>query len=83
MAPPKDKQEEKPYEHQAYPTWRYHRTQAPLLVQSPAVLLALGDDWVDNPGAFEEEKGPDPIDPANHDAYYGLPLNDVITEPYA
>ena len=79
MAPPlQDGEEEKPYEHQAYPTWRYHRDQPPLLCQSPAVVLALGDDWADTPAAFEKEATADAIDPRNHATYYAMKQDEVV-----
>ena len=79
MAPPlQPGEEEKPYVHQDFPKWVYHRTQAPLLCHSPAVILALGDEWQDSPAAFETEAGPDAIDPSNHATYYALKQDEVI-----
>lgn len=35
-----------------YPSWRYHRTEKPRLVQNAEADAALGSDWADTPAAF-------------------------------
>jgi hypothetical protein len=37
-----------------FPTWRYHATQRPVIVNDPAELAELGEGWADNPAAFEQ-----------------------------
>ena len=79
MAPPRQPgEEEAPYVHQDFPRWMYHETQAPLLCQSPAVVLALGDDWKETPAAFEKVSAEPAIDPAKHDTYYRMKAEEVI-----
>lgn len=74
----KKDEDKPPYVHQEYPRWMYHKTQKALLIKSPAVELALGDDWVKNPGELEDNKPESKIDPNNHAAYYGMKQADVI-----
>jgi len=74
----KGEEDKEPYVHQEYPRWMYHKTQKPLLIKSPAVELALGDDWKKNPGEFEDQKPENKIDPNNHEAYYAMKQADVI-----
>jgi hypothetical protein len=69
---------EEAYEFRPFPKWKYHRSMQPVLVHSPAAELALGDDWVDNPGEFAEDEGPGKIDPDDHKKFYGLTQADVI-----
>jgi hypothetical protein len=49
--------------NECYPSWRYHRCEAPKLVQSKAEDLALGKDWADSPAALEAKtcKPPAPL----------------------
>jgi hypothetical protein len=74
----KGEEEKEPYVHQEYPKFMYHATQKPLVIKSPAVELALGDDWKENPGDFESDKPESKIDPNNHEAYYAMKQADVI-----
>ncbi|HCE10681.1 MAG TPA: hypothetical protein DEQ40_19135 [Oxalobacteraceae bacterium] len=37
-----------------FPSWRYHRTLAPVLVNDPDEDVALGKEWADTPAAFSE-----------------------------
>lgn len=43
-----------------FPTWRYHATEQPALVQDAAELQALGEGWADTPAAFEASAAPVP-----------------------
>lgn len=38
-----------------FPSWRYHRTHAPRLIQNEHEDAALGDEWTDTPAVFLEE----------------------------
>lgn len=46
----------KPYEHQAYPKFKYHATEPAQIVESPEHEEALGEGWEETPAAFEPEK---------------------------
>ena len=35
-----------------YPTWRYHKDQPPVLVETAEQDKALGKGWADSPAAF-------------------------------
>ena len=74
----KGEEEKEPYVHQEYPRWMYHKTQKPLLIKSPAVEMALGDDWHKQPGDLTTNKPDEKIDPNNHEAYYKLKQAEVI-----
>lgn len=39
----------KQYEHQKYPSWRFHESEAPKLVHSDEEHDELGDEWSDVP----------------------------------
>jgi hypothetical protein len=39
-----------------YPSWRYHKSQEPRLVQNAEEDAKLGKEWADSPAAFEEKK---------------------------
>ena len=41
--------------YQAYPSWRYHPTKPPVIVQNEAESDRLGDEWADTPAAFSEK----------------------------
>ena len=41
-----------------FPTWRYHRTKPPALVENIEQLEELGAGWADNPGVFESKDSP-------------------------
>ena len=38
----------------SYPSWVYHKTLAPRVVENPEELAALGPGWADTPAAFAE-----------------------------
>jgi hypothetical protein len=42
---------------QYYPSWRYHRTEPAVIVNSPEEDDALGSGWADTPAAFANEPG--------------------------
>lgn len=77
MAPPRGSQEEKPYEHQEFPKWMYHRTSPPLLCRSPAVVMALGGEWKESPADFKAPVA-EGLDPSDHASYYALKQEEVI-----
>jgi hypothetical protein len=35
-----------------FPSWRYHRTEAPRLINDALEESTLGDEWADTPAAF-------------------------------
>jgi hypothetical protein len=37
-----------------YPSYRYHATEAPVVVNDEAEDKALGKGWADSPAAFEQ-----------------------------
>ena len=39
-----------------YPSWRYHKTNEPELVNSAAEEKKLGKGWADTPAAFENNE---------------------------
>ncbi len=43
---------------QLYPSWRYHRTQAPVVIHSQEASDALGDGWCNNPGDADAHVDP-------------------------
>ena len=47
-----------------FPTWRYHATEAPVLVNDPGELEALGAEWADTPAAFDAKAGNQAPEPA-------------------
>lgn len=38
-----------------YPAFRYHRTKAPVVINSPEAEEALGEGWANTPAAFKDE----------------------------
>lgn len=78
MALVKRERPQEPYVFQPYPKWKYHPTMQPVQVHSAAAELALGDGWVDNPGEFAPDTGPEAIDPADHQGFYKIPMTDLI-----
>lgn len=62
--------------HTRFPAWRYHRTEAPRIVQSPEQEAALGPGWADTPAAFLD---PAPVCDAPADPpARGLTVGDVV-----
>jgi hypothetical protein len=56
----------KPYEHQPYPSWRYHRSGESKIINTPEehdALVAEGD-WSDTPATFVEPAAEQAADPA-------------------
>ena len=49
---------------QSYPSWRYHRTAEPVIVEHPEADQALGGEWADTPAAFLDEEEPSEPEPA-------------------
>lgn len=47
-----------------YPTWLYHATEAPVLVQTPEEHAALGRGWHDAPVSGETPEEPEPVRPS-------------------
>ncbi len=44
-----------------YPSWRYHRTEQPVVVNNPDEEAALGAGWEHTPAAFSEPDESDAI----------------------
>jgi hypothetical protein len=40
------------YVHQAFPAWRYHRTEAARIVPDQTASDGLGQEWAETPAAF-------------------------------
>lgn len=49
-----------PYVYQAFPKWKYHRTEAAKVVNDPAEEMALGEGWYDSPAEIPAEPEPEP-----------------------
>jgi hypothetical protein len=43
-----------PYEFQAYPKWKYHKTKPAVLVNDPGEEKKLGPAWQDRPFPAEQ-----------------------------
>lgn len=48
----------KQYEHQKYPSWRYHESDEPKIVHSDEEHEELGDEWLDAPVPKDLKAGP-------------------------
>lgn len=44
------------YTPQPYPSWRYHRTEDAIIVNTLAEDEALGEDWASSPADLQPEK---------------------------
>lgn len=43
-------------EEKVFPSWRYHKSEPAVVVNSEEEEQALGKGWADSPAAFEEKK---------------------------
>jgi len=60
-----------------YPSWRYHRTLPPKIVQTPDEDQALGAEWSDSPAFPEPEPVADAPDPAGEPEAKGRKKKDA------
>ena len=50
------------YEYTEYPTYRYHRTLPPRLVNNKPEDLALGDGWADSPARLAAQPSTEAVE---------------------